>query len=526
METSANYLGYNTYILGTTKNVVDCLRIILYNKSEAGVDKISLYNITTVFEDVLGGGKCVDLRRENSGTPFEYDSRGDDISGFDVIIYINVSDGSPIGYTEFLNIQGSERNISISLAFELKVSENSEILIINSLSQLIGTSTNQRNFVGSELWEYTGSGKVLDEIKPGKPKYTTHLRNLMSGKSKDSIYLDNGVITPDMRFVRLNISRGIDVNPYKISWSRNQLGYYGKDIVLYSWSGLKYSMYSVTDRNKFGNPLVYTESVVGYHEIPKYSDTSTGQEIIYFSGKYAVLQVGSEYKLFDIFLRKWIEFQDQNFILDQWDVRGKITEVPKILNYGNVFSVLPEITNVYLDLEKHSSRYSIVIVRKIGSWFVLRQKISNTKSILVYTNLTNTIYTADTEDDRPIILNDRVALGRGSADGDDYYIVYSEQFGTWYTEMAREILGSGKLEIDRELGIMICKTASSKEDDAQRSLYTSGRLEIIHRSDNIVDTYLEKYRRNVIQKNPTVPKIIGALGGLVFYIDENYLNYI
>lgn len=525
METSASYLGYNTYILGTTKNVLDCLRIVLYNKSEVAVDKISLHNINTVYNDVIKSEKYLRLVRPGTTDLFEYSASNGVIPGFDVIIYLDNSDLTPIGYTEFLNVQGVERNITISLSFETKVGENPDIILINSLSQLQGSST-KRDFIGEKLWEYTSAGKVKEGIETGYPRYTTHLSSLKYGSDVCNIFLDYGAIGKDMNLLKLDVSKGIDINPYRLDWSRYQLGYYGLDMVLYTWKDNIYSVYSITKRNKFGNPLSYTPSTVGYYSLPVF-DKSKTQEIVNFSGKYIVVSVGSEYKLFDITTQRWVEFGDKSFVLDQWDYKDTITEIPKLLNYENVFSYLPDMSNVYLDLKKHSDRYSIAIVRKINSWYVLRQKITNSRGLLVYTNSSSVMYTNDSLTDLPMIFNDQLIVSKDTEinSGKLYYTIFTGG-GEWYTEKARQTLDGGTLEYDPQLGIMFCNTGDTEKDEAQRKRYLSGEIKIVWEDDELYNSFFAGWRRNVLPKSSGIPRLIGSLSGLIFYIDENYLNYI
>ena len=534
MATSDNYLGYNTYILGSTKNVLECLGIILYNKDEfEDIEKISLYNIDQVFDKVVRSNKYLRVNRDTDLDPFLYSHLNNIIPGFDVIIYLSNSNNTPIGYTEFLSIQGSERDINLSLNLVSDIVEGGEINLLNSLSTLKNTTSISKDFTTDDLYNYPSSKVILDDLSRATdiyPRYTTHLSSIKKNNINDNIFLDYGILNKD-QFYRLTVSKNININPFEIDFKNYQLGYFENDIVIYSWVDNKYSIYSLIKKNKFKNPITYTDTPKGYREIPSYP-LAESQKVNYFSGKYIVIGVevnGQEEEvLYNIELEDWITTSLPNFVIDQLDVHNEILEYPKILNYSNVFDYFPDIINTHFDLKSFSSSNNINIVKKIGGWYVIRQKRLNNKNILIYTNMSKTLYTLEDDSDMPIIVNDKILFTTSiNKEGKKYYSFYTEDNRTYFTENVRSTLFNGKMMFDGNIGAYIFMSNNQIENDNNRLQYSSGAIRIVTVGDDFLKSYLVRYRRNIINENIlTVPEFIGAINGLIFYKSQNYLNYI
>lgn len=532
MATSDNYLGYNTYILGSTKNVLECLGIILYNKDEfEDIDKISLYNIEQIFNKVTDSGKYLRVSRDTGENSFLYSHLNGIIKGFNVIIYLSNSNNTPIGYTEFLSIQGSERDINLSLDLVSDIVEGSEINLLNSLSTLKNTTSISKDFTTDDLYNYPSSKIILDDLEKTTdiyPRYTTHLSSIKKNSINDNVFLDYGVLNKN-RFYKLAVSKNININPFEIDFKNYQFGYYEDDIVIYSWVDNKYSIYSLIKKNKFKNPITYTDTPTGYCEIPKYPSADS-QKINYFSGKYIIVKIeinGQEEEvLYNLEKEDWIITSLPNFVIDQLDVHNEVLEYPKILNYSNVFDYFPDIINIHFDLKSFSNSNNINIVKKIGNWYVIRQKRLNNKNILIYTNMSKTLYTLEDDSDIPTIVNDKIIFTTTIKGDKKYYSFYTEDNKTYYTENVRSTLFNGVMMFDSQIGAYIFEDPNN-QDNENRLQYISGSIKVVKIGEDFLKSYLVRFRRNIINTDIlTVPEFIGAINGLIFYKSQNYLNYI
>lgn len=531
MATSANYLGYNTYILGTTKNILACLGIVVYNKSQLppDIEKLSLYNINQVYEKVIQNEKYIKLTRQNSEEPFTFISNNGFTDGFDTIIYLSNSDNSPTGYTEFLNKQGQERNINILLAFNSTISGDLTVTLMNSLTQLKNNSTVNKNFIGKELYQYPNVKDIYEDnidYKWIEPKYTTNLSALINSENIQNIFLGYGILN-NLTLVKLNISKNIIIDPYEFNFTNYQLGYYRNDIVIYLWKDLHYYSYSLTKRDRFNNPITYLNySNLGYLTISNYSlEEGTKQKILYFSGKYAIVEISgtiNTIKVFNIENQSWENINSTNFLIDELDLENKITELPNILNYNNVYEYIPEISNIHLNLYEYSRINSIDIIKKVKNWFVIRKRKDG---LVIYSGISKTLYC--TEEEIPIIINDQIIMIK-TVDNDNeltYYTIYYKNFKTYYSEKARTILENGKLFYDSDLNILICKGGS--KDDEYKEYYNSEEIKIVNNKENLTKSYFSRFRRNILPENTsTIPEIIGAIDGIIFYKNKNYINYL
>ena len=248
MATSTNYLGYNTYILGTTKSILMCLGIIVYNKSQlpSDIEKLSLYNINQVYQKVIQSGEYLRLDRLSTEDPFIYTNNNGVVQGFDTIIYLSNSDNTSIGYTEFLNIQGEDRNINIQLAFNNVISGDLVIDLVNSLTQLKNNPTVSTDFIGKELNQYPSAKNIHDDISNStwnSPKYTSNLSSIYKSNTQN-IFLGYGLLK-GTQLIKLDLSKNMVVDPYEFGFTNYLFGYYEGDIVVYLWKGLDYTIYSI-----------------------------------------------------------------------------------------------------------------------------------------------------------------------------------------------------------------------------------------------------------------------------------------
>ena len=115
---------YNNYFSGSVLQISECLEIILYNSSSF-TELLSLYNLDSFYLKnlVRTSDKYIRLYRDQAWTvsesgekasvPFEYKKYLE--KGFDVIVYISNVSSRPIGYTEYVNIQGVGLALGITI---------------------------------------------------------------------------------------------------------------------------------------------------------------------------------------------------------------------------------------------------------------------------------------------------------------------------------------------------------------------------------------------------------------------------
>jgi len=524
--------GYNTYILGTSNNASISLEVLLYNKSDwYGVNKLpklSLYNLSQVYSQITSSDskKYLRLNRDSVDDPFRYYLKNGNITGFSVIIYISAVENSPIGYTEFLNTQGINNNIDIYISFSSNISNVINIELINSLAQLRNNTNVGKSFISSEnLYNYVSKEIVLEEaskIDP-YPRYTSHVYNFINNK-ENNILLSNGVISNN-GFYKITLNNGVNIDPYSNLFENHQLGVYGKDIVLYSWSGNKFSIYSLLKRTKFGNPVVYTTDNVDYNIL----DTlGSNQKIFYFSGRF-IVTVTTDFpntlSLYDLEKKIWIKPEYDNFFLDILDPRSIIYSIPNNVTSFNITNYLPEINNTFINLSEFSKYSNIVILEKIGQWYVFKNKKSTIQDYNIYSCINKSLTTIR-DMDSPIVINDSIIMTRTVTDNLDYYTIYLGDGIEYFSENARSIESGIDLEYDEELGIMFCNDSNS---DTYRNYYKEGKIKVVSRNKGVFGTILEGFRKGYLRDNieKEVPNIIGAFFGIMYYINEDsYLNYL
>ena len=524
--------GYSTYILGTSNNASTSLEILLFNKSDwsSTLPKLSLYNLSKVYSQIMSSSdnkKYLILSRETVEDTFKYNYKNGKILGFSVIIYISTVENSPIGYTEFLNVQGIDNNIDINISFSSNISDTIDLELINSLGQLRNNTNTGKDFISQDkLYGYASKDIIIDEssrIDP-YPRYTSHVYNLVNNPEMN-ILLSNGAISGSKGCYRITLNNSINIDPYSNSFENHQLGVYGGDIVLYSWSGNKFSIHSLIKRTRFGNPYVYTTDNIDYNVI----DTlGSNRKIFYFSGRFIVAITNdflNNLSLYDIEKKLWIKPEYDNFFLDTLDSKSIIYSIPNNITSYNITNYLPEINNTFIDLSEFSKYSNIVILEKIGQWYVFKNKRSTIQDYNVYSCINKSL-TIVRDKDIPIVLNDSVIMLRTITDDLDYYTVYLDSGIEYVSELARSVNSGVDLEYDEELGIMFCNDDNS---DLYRSYYREGKIRVINKKGGIFKTVLEGFRKGYLRDNvdKEVPNIIGAFFGIIYYINEdNYLNYL
>lgn len=519
-----NSLGYRTHVIGTAKPVLESTRIVLYNKyqfaSNSDYSRISVYNIDRIYQVVSSSPLALTLSRVPGGK-FEYKYSNQHTEGFNIIIYLSNFDNSPIGYTEFLRTQGKDRNINISIDLETTVEGDIQVNIVNSLASLRSNSSLERVFTGDELWEFTSSNKIKSEVQKILPnsRYTTHLTAFTRDRSVRNIYMLNYLVRQKDRKLelsKLDITRDIEADPFSLGFSKYQISYYGDELAFYTWNEEgQYCIISLTERNMFNRPIYYTQTNNAASQIdPSY-------EIDYFAGHYIVCKDGT---ILDTMTGNSVVMNQEDGyknIIDPLDPKSVIYSFPQ-LTYESVYHYIPELANIYLDLKTYMKTYGLNVVRKVGSWFILK-RILRGEVLYLLVNQSTRIYITETDYENIKILNDRVVMFEES----DYYLLYFLDRGEYWTERARATQ-HGTLVLDDTLEVLFCQGGDN--DEEYREYFLDNKIERIFKSYPVHDSVLNSFRKNYYntEESNAIPEIIGACDGILFFLtdDKKFLEYL
>ena len=536
MATSDN-LGYNTYVLGTIKNVIDSEWILVYNKNsfinDQNYSRITLYNLSDIFYNSLYFGEdnfnsnCLLIDRDRTGEFFEYNCDNRVTNGFNIIIYLGNIENSyiPLGYTEFMNTQGLVSEfVNIYLDFNIE-SKNIELKLTNSLYQ--NKDSLGKSLIGTELWQFTNSADVKNRLKRTQKDqhYSSHISSFMGTHNKSGIYLGDRTLLPSGDLTKLVFIN--DTNIFEgEEYSNFQIGYYGNDIVLYSWDyvndniGFYYKIVSLIDQKEYK----YTRQP-GIDIVTKYDQKETGKTLLYCAGKYLVFQISyktySKIALFDTSCDMWVKLDCSSPIVDPLDKNSIIYEFPessKIQSYETAIEILPALSDIYLNLEEFiNEKKSFRIIKKCGNWFFI-----DAGDLCIATCMTYSVYMTKEEYYKSNVINNNTLL----ISYDSYYIVYHGiRNKEYYTERARSVKNSKTLRFSDTLKIYICEDS---EINKYTEYYNTSEISIVLKSDVIYNVILESYRRRPLYSRLKVPdKIIGAVRGIIFYLSKyNNINYL
>jgi len=525
-----NSLGYRTHVMGTVKPVLESNRIILYNKyqfsSNSDYSRISVYNIDRIYNIVTSSNLSLSLRKESDGK-FHYKWSNKFAEGFNVIIYLSNFDNTPIGYTEFLRTQGKDRNINITIDLDSTVDGDIVVNILNSLTSLRNPASIVRNFVGTELWDFTSSNKIKEDVKKILPnsRYTTHLTTFNRDRSVRNIYLLNTLVCQengDIKLKKLDITRDIEVDPFELGFTHYQISYFQNELALYTWNDTKFCIISLTERNNFNRPVYYTVSNDASFPIPD------NYEVDYFAGPYIVCKDGTILDIlslndstgnYDIVVEPKNGYTT---FIDPLDIECKIYNFPQ-LTYETAYYIIPELSEIYLDIKEYMKKYGLKVIRKIGSWFVIKRELRDNVLYLLVNQMSR-FYLTQEDYDNMIILNDRVIMFEEG----DCFLVYFLGKGEYWTERARATRDPGAtLVFDPDFDVFMCQGDS--EDIKYRQYFIDGDISRVFKSYPLYDSVLNYFRKNYYKTEEiTIPKIIGACDGILFFItsDNKYLEYI
>lgn len=498
---------YNNYFSGSVLQISECLEIILYNSSSF-TELLSLYNLDSFYLKhlVRTSKDYVRIYRDQAWTesetgekvsvPFEYKKYLE--KGFDVIVYISNISSKPIGYTEYVNIQGVGLTLGITIDISRVYKGELEVELKN---KLVGNDLS-RKFRGDEPYEYASAKDVIDR------KY----RNLFTsdiGRTESDIYSmimgTSGIMTKSRGWklwVKKNISIDSTMTGYNIC-------FYKGDIVLSSWKGYTYKIYSIIG--------------TGWDPIEK--DTVGKIGIKRVEGRYFY---DTEGNLRDLETSKIVEKKKKTQFVDFLDKHCRVYNLPAFYSSSAIFKYIPEINNIYLDLDNYLKSSSIIVHSKIGPWFVLKRDYGGS---YVYTAVSSTSSIILTEEDleRAIFVGDQTMILKEEGESlqrKSYYSIYNTFGKELITERARVLLLNGRLDWwnnQFKFGFL-----DTEEDDQHFEEYygDNGIVPIVYSYEELSGSALRKYRRNIYPMCNGIPDLIGSYGGLIFYKNGSKINYL
>ena len=489
---------YNNYFSGSVLQISECLEIVLYNSSSF-TELLSLYNLDSFYLKNLTGSsdKYVRIYRdqvwiESEGervlVPFEYKKYLE--KGFNVIVYISNISSKPIGYTEYVNVQGVGLMLGITIDIRRELKGELEIILKN---KLVGNNLN-RKFQGKELYEYVVARDVTEK----------NYRNLFTSdveRTKGDVYSmimkNSGIMTQSGGW-KLWINNDISIDD---TMSGYNICFYKGDIVLSSWKNDTYKII----------PIIETSYTM--------EEGSTGRDIKRIEGRYFYDTEGNLRDLERPF--EVIEKRGKTQFVDFLDKHCKVYDLPAFYTSSMTFKYIPEINSIYLDLNNYLKSSSIVIHSKIGSWFVLERDYGGSS---IYTAVSSTSSIIMTEEDleKAIFVGDQTMILKE----EDYYLIYNSFEKELMTENARAILLNGRLGLWNDQ-IKFCFLDTDEDYIHYEEYYgDNGIVSIVYVNEELSVSALRKYRRNIYPESEGIPELIGSFGGLIFYKNGQKINYL
>ena len=499
----SNQLGYNTHILGTVKAASETKTIVVYNKNELSDNpeytRLSLYNISSVWDVVVRDGRYLRLNRKSAQENFIYEYEKFP-QGFNIILYLTSAD-TPIGYTEFVNVQGLVRDINISInlySTTLIDPDEFSVTLTNSLVELKTSISPVLKDTGDGLDLYPPEKAVRDSVEKTitRNQWVSTISSHIKKDSLDTLYTTGGV-SQRGRMMKLGVIQDIPYNQYSNPIKNFQVTEYNGDLVMYTWWDGCYNVFSLLENNRFGSPIIYTKSKNGYFTLPE------SETIDYVTGKYIVTESG---RFYDISRGEWVMSGMSSVIVPS--TNGRLWGIPE---HTNLAEYIPDLNNTFLDIIGYSATISpLTLIRQVSEWWIFG--IQRTPGLYVMSGPFGYLYL--TKDDLPgvMVLGGRVVMVKN----ENYYTIYN--FSTprgLATESARVILENGKLvELD-DTGIMICDSGEER-NEVYNKYRKEGIISWVFVGEDLIGSELEVYRRAPLY-TVTVPEIVATWGGLIFY---------
>lgn len=547
-----------------TENLTSSERILLYNtetfKNEflikslglPRIEGISLESANNILDSLLASPYYHLLNK-----PFIYVNDRDDPlfgQGFDTILFLK-GDRVLLGYAYLGKQYGktySGKGVT-HIVDKVKITVSEEN---NSIK--VGDSEVKFDMEISRQKPRVDNVKIGPKVYQGFGNYGVYVRDFLKGNKKDLI-TDLGYIKYGVYSGRISLNK-IDIPSTYSNLNKTQIGFYQGDPSLYMWNDNgEYSILSLTQEVVFNETIKTTKAHtvarpgISKNEVYRLPDLGKGdQKIRYFAGQYCIVEADEILYVLDIprqsspedgprnkgwlisgkkiiqdsfeyykasqegwtktaptldavyfesldiatgdtvRVNTWNPIFLNNFVIDQ-SLRAEICEIGSLgwRNYQESLKSIGSLCNTEVD-SKTLVECGCTVIKKVGNWFVFEIPTTNT---YLYSNMIQTVEFLKTES--PIVVNDEVLLCRE---------------GNGYTLFDRP----GKY-ISREY-----QSRFIKKDG-----YTvSGKTAVIQSPIDIQKSFFGAFRRNILPTNVSDFKVIGALGGIIFYKTGNTISYL
>lgn len=554
-----NDVKSTTYSLSSIDSLLNCNSLVLINSNELVNTRISIDNIVSVYRSIVIDKTVytphykLDKKEEETGFYYEL-SKAVDFglrNGFDEIIYVDTKKSTPLGYTELQTQIGVSSNLVIKINLTTGIDNNTEndLDLSFKLDSVTENLYSLKPMTGEGLSDYTATKDIINNTYPQYEPYTNKVSCLLQD-NKRSIFLGDRVVVKsddEFKIHKLGILSGREVDPFRNNFQTYKVGRYESDLAIYAWSKTKvndkyqidYCINSLTICNKFKNLLqyVHTKDNDGCCTIPDITEggkTAVDINVLYVTGKYficeGIFEDGtSVIKVLNTDAEDpfWINTPNDFVCISELET---VPEIIKLTNKKINFSIestkeilekYPDLYSTYLDTRNLSSFF---LKRKIGDWYLIQKNVNNGTTVYILAGKYSTLYLTSEDINRLIVVNNNTVM----INNDNYYVMYSGIKKTWYTERYRAAFYDGSL-IEYN-GIEFANIGNNVKadisDDTYKNYYDKEIIKIIHKSSKISETILDKYRRNRYPENDTIPNIVDACDGIIFYIEDGKINYL
>lgn len=514
----------------------------------------------------INSSVVTDTEKLNQGyvTEFIVNNEIDNIvgsDGFNVIIYLYEDANNkliPLGFTIFLEPQGKRvrtssdqfiikkdyfvKNLHIYIGFkDTLLIDKVKVNLVDSL-----VDPERPDQSGDNSWNYTN-------IKKWKKTKLNISRNFYSSRVYSTEQLNKEVFTDSSSFLvdkknkvkgtKLTINQNLQIQDYHDKkFNKFQVGFFNGDLVLNTWNNKnEYVIYSLTKKNLVGNVLTYTIPVkndlvnfsTNVYKLPELVGHTSKIEFIsgnYISVRHKNSTTGEEFNsIFDIDTQSssedsdnlgWKTIRNNKFMLDPLDVRNRIIRTGRLIfsSLDSAKKQIPSISDIYFDTREIELDHKIEIIGKRGEWFIIKYPPYD---LLVITNMTKQVVIKSEELSNVIFVNNQVLIIKEQNKEIPNQTIYTlfDDDGKLTTTSTK---GYVDTYIDRNL-------LSSYKDYSKSKIHNITIDNGINSSDDILKiqrSFLAYFRRNVLPTSFTDFEIIGGIGGLIFYRQGSYINYL
>lgn len=216
-----------------------------------------------------------------------------------------------------------------------------------------------------------------------------------------------------------------------------------------------------------------------------------------------------------------------SFVLDRNDLKGYLHKMNKNSwqTYKEAIQDYQGFSNIFVNTRLLLMR-DAVLQEKCGDWHILYNSQDKT---YIYTNMNKSLKVSIGEP-KPIIINDQVLVTYTQNNDTTTYLIYNEP-GHYISEPAARRLYKWspskvgmKMTSDEIWGQNYYIYRPKEDSDKFLTINTStdGAMSPVV----LQDSFLSLYRRNVLPQTLDDFRIIGAIGGIVFYRIGNTINYL